>query len=167
MDWKWTITAVLPVMSLILGAWLNQLSETRREGLALKREQRLRELDREQARIDRRETFELAHLAEASACLSRLFRAALLCHMHNVNSTVFESRSGEYDQERQEMGRLQGLVLDDDLRTRVTQAHEKLSQMRHSQVDTAQLLGDSQELVGLAQEAMAERLRGIYASAAA
>ncbi|WP_326782767.1 hypothetical protein [Streptomyces sp. NBC_00151] len=27
MDWKWTVTAVLPVLTLILGAWLNQLND--------------------------------------------------------------------------------------------------------------------------------------------
>ncbi|MGW9025075.1 hypothetical protein ACWGQ5_12740 [Streptomyces sp. NPDC055722] len=64
MDWKWTITAVLPVISLILGAWLTQLNDGRRDAAQLQREERAHTLERDRQRQDRREDFELTTLGE-------------------------------------------------------------------------------------------------------
>jgi hypothetical protein len=83
-DWKWTVTAVLPVASLVLGAWLNQLSESRREAAALSREEQLHQLDRAQARLDRREAFERTHLIEMNDLLSQLLAAAALRYHEHV-----------------------------------------------------------------------------------
>lgn len=164
-DWKWTITAVLPVITLVLGAWLSQVSEGRREDAALKREVRVRELDREQARLDRREAFELTHLDEASQCLTRIHLAALLTHMHNAGADS-PSQGEAYQQAAEEMTRLQGLILDDDLRRLVIKTLDYVSRLRYSSDDTVTQIADTQELVHASQEALTGRLRAIYRESA-
>ncbi|MFE1849877.1 hypothetical protein ACFYOF_06365 [Streptomyces sp. NPDC007148] len=164
MDWKWTITAVLPVVSLILGAWLNQLSEGRREAAALKREQKIRELDREQAGIDRREAFELTHLAEVNAVLARLFTAALRCHDHVTDDEPLGEHGVALMESNREITRLKALIIDDDLRSLVSQAHREANRLSMSRAEGYTQVPDAHALVEAAQEALSVRLREIYGS---
>jgi hypothetical protein len=161
-DWKWTITAVLPVISLVLGAWLQQLSEARREDAALQREEKIRQLDREQALIDRREAFELTHLAEMNQLLARLFTAALRCHeLVTDNEPLGEHRTTLLDLNR-EVTRLKALIIDDDHRALVSQAHVEANRLSMSRAQSHTQVPDAHAHLEAAQEALAARLREIY-----
>ncbi|MDT0572299.1 hypothetical protein RM704_33405 [Streptomyces sp. DSM 3412] len=159
-------TAVLPVVTLMLGAWMNQLSEAKRENAALQRERQVRELDREQSRLDRREAFELDHLAKASECLSRLFSAALMEHLHRVNAASPAPQADAFVRETEELARLQALILDEGIRTLVESARQQLSKLGWAGAGTPEELGDlvvqSHNHLTAAQEALASRLRTIY-----
>ncbi|MGW7498603.1 hypothetical protein ACWGKA_30535 [Streptomyces luteogriseus] len=166
MDWKWIVTAALPAVTLVLGAWLNQLSETKRNEDALQRERHVRNLDREQARLDRREAFELDHLAKASECLSRLFPAALMEYLHRGNAASPVPEAGAFAKETQELARLHGLILDGDLRDAVGSAQQRLSALGWgtpgTPEETGRLIVEAQEQLSAAQEALSRRLREIY-----
>lgn len=153
-------------MTLVLGGWLNQLTEERREAAALRREERLRSLDREQAVLDRRETFELAHLVEVNDLLSRLFTAALACHNHVQDDVPLGEAGTLLFATNREITRVKGLILDDDIRELVGTAHtvaNRLSMSRGTHyTEEAEAFTD----VTAAQEAIAERLRAIYGSGA-
>ncbi|MGO4635334.1 hypothetical protein AB4225_31050 [Streptomyces sp. 2RAF24] len=159
-------TSVLPVVTLMLGAWMNQLSDAKREKAALQRERQVRQLDREQARLDRREVFELDHLPKASECLSRLFSAALMEHLHRINAASPVPEPGAFMREVQELARLQSFILDEELRTLVESAHQQLSKLGWAGPGTPEELGDlvveSHNRLAAAQEALASRLRAIY-----
>lgn len=64
------------------------------------------------------------------------------------------------------MTRLQGLILDEEIRALVNRAQSHLSRFAYSKVETVQQMVGTQELVGAAQEALAKRLRDIYGTAA-
>lgn len=156
------MTAVLPVASLILGAWLNQLSEGRREAAALAREEKIRQLDREQARIERRETFELTHLVEVNDLLMKLFNTALICHDLVGDSQPLGEANGEMQRCNRQITRAKGLVLDDVLRSLVDTAHAGSNRLcMDSSGDwrvQAEVFGHFQA----AHEGIAERIRDIY-----
>ncbi|MFF5004122.1 hypothetical protein ACFY3G_14905 [Streptomyces phaeochromogenes] len=166
MDWKWIVTAVLPVMTLVLGAWLNQLNEGRREAAALKREEKLRQLDREQSLIDRRETFELTHLAEVNDLLSRLFTAALRCHEHVEAGEPLGEDGGALMGVNREIARVKGLVIDDRIRGLVEAAHRHANQLSMSSGTHITETAEAYAQVEAAQTAIAARLRDIYGSGA-
>ncbi|MEY2244689.1 hypothetical protein AB8A21_17550 [Streptomyces sp. BF23-18] len=173
MDWKWTITAVLPVFTLVLGAWLNQLSESRRESAALKKEVRIRQLDRELDRLAKREEFELKHLAEASEYLRNVHLGALLTafpRLFDQEPVPDGSLSlvDSYGESMQEMNRLTGLILDDQLRGVVHAAVAKVSHLRWTEGEHfAQTAVDTQAITETAQDALTKRLREIYGAAGA
>ncbi|WP_158839143.1 hypothetical protein [Streptomyces sp. NRRL S-1022] len=130
MDWKWTITAVLPVLTLILGVALNQWADARKEAAALKRERQLRLLDRDQARLDRRESFELTHLIEVHEALTELFTVALALHeaveagvqaAPELNRRLAAANRKVHSQK--------GLVLDEQARHWTTSAHAYINDM--------------------------------------
>ncbi|MFD5795061.1 hypothetical protein ACFWIO_16220 [Streptomyces diastatochromogenes] len=164
MDWKWTITAALPVISLVLGAWLNQLSEGRRDSAALKREQQLRQLDREQTLIDRREAFELTHLAEVNEVLARLFTAALRCHERVQDREPLGEYSDTLMSLNREMAKLKGLIIDDVIRELVTTAHREMNAMSVASAGTWTQVPEVYAHVEAAQEAIAARLRDLYST---
>jgi hypothetical protein len=161
-DWKWTGTAVLPVLTLVLGAWLNQLSEERRERAALQREEKVRQLDREHARMDRREAFELTHLAEINELLARLFTVAIRCHEHVTDDEPLGEHGDALMGYNREITRLKALVLDDDLRTLVDRAHREANHLSMSRADGYTQVADVHVHVSAAQEGLALRLRDIY-----
>lgn len=150
----------------MLGAWMNQLSEGKREKAALQRERQVRELDREQSRLDRREAFELDHLVKTSECLSRLYRAALMEHLHRVNASSPVLEPGAFGRETQELTRLQVLILDKGIRALVEGARQHLLEAGTADPGTPEELGDlvmkTHEHLTAAEEALASRLRTIY-----
>ncbi|MEU7962378.1 hypothetical protein AB0D09_02745 [Streptomyces sp. NPDC049097] len=77
MDWKWTVTAVLPVISLVLGAVLTQLNDGRRDKAQLARELKAHALERSRQREDRKEEFELKHLTELNTAVTALVGVAM------------------------------------------------------------------------------------------
>ncbi|MET7321509.1 hypothetical protein [Streptomyces sp. NPDC005549] len=158
MDWKWTATAVLPVISLVLGVALNQWADGRREAAALKREKELRRIDRDQARLDRRETFELTHLIELHEALSSLFTAALpLYEAVESGTPARPEASTALGAANREVYRNKGLVLDETSRHWTDSAHSYINDMtRGGSLDRA--LG----ALETAQTAIADRVREIY-----
>jgi hypothetical protein len=165
-DWKWTVTAVLPVASLVLGAWLTQLSEARRESAALKREEKLRQLDRAQALIDRRETFELTHLVEVNDLLSRLFTAALACHEHVQDAEPLGEAGVALFATNREISRVKGLIIDDVIRAFVETAHTEANRLSMSSGTHFTEAAEAFAHVSAAQGAISSRLRDIYGSGA-
>ncbi|MCI3271407.1 hypothetical protein [Streptomyces cylindrosporus] len=165
MDWKWTITAVLPVITLVLGAWLNQRSDEHREEAALRREERLRQLEREHARLDRRESFELTHLEEVYAALRKANTAALKFRVVRTSGGDVDAPGRELNEANRELSSLTRLVLDDDIREKVQQAQIDAGAMAidpATHADAPSTGVQAQHSLGEAQEAIAKRLREIY-----
>ncbi|MGW3442190.1 hypothetical protein [Streptomyces sp. NPDC001076] len=165
MDWKWTITAVLPVISLILGAWLNQRSEERREEAALRREEALRQLERDSARLDRRESFELTHLEEVYDALSKANTAALMFRVARTSGADTEVHGRELSDANRKLTSLTKLILDDDIRHKVLKAQADANGMAVDPVapsDAPDSAVQAQHSLGTAQMSIAERLREIY-----
>jgi hypothetical protein len=154
-------------MSLVLGAWLTQLSEGRREVTALKREEKLRQLDRERALIDRRETFELTHLVEVNDLLSRVFTAALRCHEHVQDGEPLGEAGTALFASNREISRVKGLVLDDVIRALVDTAHTEANRLSLSSGTHYTEVVEVYAYVEGAQDAIARRLRDIYRAGAA
>ncbi|MEU9149190.1 hypothetical protein AB0D59_01220 [Streptomyces sp. NPDC048417] len=165
MDWKWTITAVLPVITLVLGAWLSQRSEERREEAALRREEALRQLERDTVRLDRRESFELTHLVEVYETLSKANTAALMFRVARTTGGETEASGRELADANRKLVSLTKLVLDTDIRVKVMKAHSDANGMAVDPAapsDAPDSAVQAQHSLGTAQEAIAERLREIY-----
>jgi hypothetical protein len=164
-DWKWTLTAVLPVITLVLGAWLNQRSEERREAAALRREEAIRQLERDHVRLDRRESFELTHLVDLYDALSEAYTAALKFRWTRWTGADIDAPGRELSAANQKIISMTKLVLDADIRSKVAIAQTHANEMA---LDEADPMADTTSAVkaqgslGTAQEAMAERLREIY-----
>jgi hypothetical protein len=163
-DWKWTITAVLPVISLVLGAWLTQLSEGRRESAALQREQKVRELDRDQAAIERRETFEITHLTGVNEALSEVFAGALECYTRIEANESSTAASAQLMAANRRMSSVKGLILDDNIRALVSDAHERCNRVSGGPRPEAPYtaVAETYLQVEAAQAAIAARIRQIY-----
>ncbi|MFD9396142.1 hypothetical protein ACFWBB_36995 [Streptomyces sp. NPDC060000] len=165
MDLKWTVTAVLPVVTLILGAWLNQRSEERRETAALRREERLRQLERDHVRLERRESFELTHLEEVYDALSKANTAAIMFRVKRTSGDEPDAPGRELSEANRQLASLTKLVLDDDIRRKVLQASTDANGMA---IDPAPPSANpdsavkAQMSLGEAQEVIAKRLREIY-----
>jgi len=164
-DWKWILTATLPVVTLILGSVLTQWNDTKRETALLRREQRLHDLTREQARIDRREAFELTQLNEVHTVLSEMFSQALLCRDAVEAQEPFVDSGRLLSEANRKYSGMRGFILVDAVRHLADEAHKDINRMSMG----APMLGMNQESVQrashrltLAQEAIATRVREIY-----
>ncbi|MCG7203971.1 hypothetical protein [Streptomyces arenae] len=166
MDWKWTVTAILPVASLVLGAWLNQLSESRRETAALVREAKVRELDREQARIERRESFELTHLVEVTNLLLELYDASYRCNSRAIDGHPLGEARTELQRCNRQMTRLKGFVLDETVRGLVDAAHSQANRLSEDTAGDWRVQAGIVDQLEAAQEALAQRIRAIYSTQA-
>jgi hypothetical protein len=154
---NWNV--ILPVVTLILGALLTQLGEARREAAALKRERKLRELDRDQARLDRRESFELSHLIDVHEGLSEVFTAALRVHEHVEGQTAIPPEVNDnFMAANRKIASIKGLVLDDEIRLRVDSAHGAANRMSMG----AGSIERTFALLDQAQMGIAARIREIY-----
>ncbi|MBV1940891.1 hypothetical protein KUF83_30630 [Streptomyces sp. BV286] len=165
MDLKWTVTAVLPVITLILGAWLNQRSEERRETAALRREERLRQLERDHVRLERRESFELTHLEEVYDVLRKANTAALMFRVMRTSGDSPEAPGRELSEVNRQLASLTKLVLDNDIRRKVLQASADANGMAIDPAPPSATLDSTvkaQVSLGEAQDAIATRLREIY-----
>ncbi|MFE9601995.1 MULTISPECIES: hypothetical protein [Streptomyces] len=169
MDWKWTVTAVLSVVTLVLGALLNQWTASRLEKAQRRREQELRELERAQARLDRREEFELAHLNDLYAALGELQDAALIYKAHLESESLPEdlrAAASKFSEADTKVKRLGDLVLDDDDRKLVGDAHDVTvracmpAALGGSAIMTT--MHQARYQLGRAQYAVAARIREVY-----
>ncbi|MER6205947.1 hypothetical protein [Streptomyces sp. NPDC001642] len=162
MDWKWTVTAVLPVVTLVLGAWLTVLSEGRRDKAALRRELLARRIERTQALTDRREAFELTHLVEVNDLLATLFGNALRCNELLLDRLPLGEVGTNLQAANREMTKLTGLVLEDSVRQLVERAHREANRLSINSSGNVTAAAEAYEHVERAQQAIAERLRDIY-----
>ncbi|WP_330323482.1 hypothetical protein [Streptomyces pseudovenezuelae] len=177
---KW-FTAVWPVAVFFLGQASTYLTGfiTEKRRIAQAR-QALRD-DRNKAITDRRETFELDHLVRLNEALQDLARAATQIHLvdmrtsgetgHYAGTLLPDGLSDNFMQAGRTVRMLRNLVLDDDLRTLVIEAaaalHRPSMMLRAETMDARQVFDEAVDLVDTAQEAVAERIRKIYASAEA
>jgi hypothetical protein len=145
---------------------MTQLSEGRRESAALKREEKLRQLDREQSLIDRREAFELTHLVEVNDLLSQLFTSALRCHDLVVDGERLGEHGASLMATNREISRVKGLIIDDHIRTLVSTAHTRSNGLSVSTGKHYTEAADAYAHVEAAQSSIAARLRDIYGSGA-
>jgi hypothetical protein len=165
-DWKWTVTAVLPVLTLILGAWLNQLNDRHRENAQLRREERLHALERERQKRDKREEFELTNLTGLLTALTDLSAAAV--RIREAPPAFGSEEMVQWGVLNGQVNSRSGLVLDDTLRQQVDRLHHEITTLMlsaHAQVDARPrneqmlALGQSQLAVNAALTA---RIRAIY-----
>ncbi|MEU9640931.1 hypothetical protein [Streptomyces sp. NPDC048188] len=125
MDWKWTVTAVLPVISLVLGAWLTQLNDRRRDAAQLRREEAAHTLERHRQRDDRQEEFELAHLADLHSALTDLVSSGIALCFQRIGKPLPRSEDAntpeadEFWENHRRVSALRTLVLDDQIRADV------------------------------------------------
>jgi hypothetical protein len=164
-DWKWLVATVLPVLTLILGALLNRWSEARGSIAQLEREATLRNLERVQARIDRRETFELTHLVDLHAMLNEMFKAAMDFHISPDGSA--KAQAGEQLSScNQRFTAQKGLILDQRARETAVVAQTRINEMAIQPPEPTHM-HVQQALIDLtaALDAIATRLRTIYGEA--
>ncbi|MCX5055110.1 hypothetical protein [Streptomyces sp. NBC_00474] len=158
-------------MTLVLGAMLNQLSSARLEAAQLRREQAARQAEREQARLDRREDFELTHLTDLHAALGELSTTTAAYWKQLTDSETIPVESKEaFEQARQKVMRLAGLVLDDSTREAVDTASDtvgllNLGEPIQNGMPTKPMSQAHYDL-GRAEYAVASRLRDVYKSVA-
>lgn len=167
---------LIPIITLVLGGVLQYLGQWGTDARAQRAARESRDADRDRARQERRETFELDHLLRLNEALLRFGRATGRVHFHD---SMVAKQSGEYgshllptevSDESHSAGRevlsLMHLVLDDDLRELVETAHGKLSGMgvlMRTSVErgTAAML-DATEAQDAAMRAIGARVRRIY-----
>lgn len=144
---------------------MNQQSEERRETAALRREEKVRQLERDHARLDRRESFELTHLEEVYQTLAEANTAALMFRVTRTSGGDTEASGRTLNEANRKLIRMTKLILDTDIRRKVTEAQTDANGMA---IDPAEPSANpasavqAQQSLGIAQEAIAERLREIY-----
>lgn len=164
-------------LSFVLGWWLNGRTDERKEALSRKRDEIGRQSERKQKREDRREAFELEVMKELHTALvtyarsQHLLLRSLEVQADNDGSLSREIRIGSQEDSNallagQDLNRLQGLVLDDDIRASVRQLQvafgssaEILSVGEARAIRSAGLAA-----LGPAQQTVAERIRQLYLS---
>lgn len=167
MDLQWIVTTTLPAVTLVLGALLNQWNSSRLEKAQLQREKTTRDAEREQARLDRREDFELNHLSDLHAALGDLSKA-MATYSGHLEATWLEAPGSDdaFHEASQKLRSLKGPTLDDQAREIVETAYDTVLQRHLGEVGAAPTKTTSQALseVGRAQSAVASRMRDIYKS---
>lgn len=173
-----TLNAVLPVVTLVLGSGLTFLADERRTGKQREYAREDRAGERDLARADRRDAFELEVLRDVYAGLDHLARAVTQFHLMDDqaardNDVAYGSvaviGTDEIAEEVRlahlEVGRLSDLVLDDDLRGRVEVARLRIGQVHDGPVarQVASTRYDAAiALVAMAQTQIASRIRDLY-----
>ncbi|MFF4356916.1 hypothetical protein [Streptomyces sp. NPDC001604] len=175
---KW-FTAVWPVATFILGGASAYLRDFVTERRQLAREIKARQAERDKVITDRRETFELDHLERLNEALHKLGRAAGQAHDADMRTSrqtgvyagtlIGEGVAEEFRQANRDVHMLRLLVLDDELRERVTQAHSAAnvpSSMHRSDPQVAERrFAEAIMLLDEAHAAIAARIREIYLTA--
>jgi hypothetical protein len=174
-------TAILPVLTLMLGAAGNEWTSGRRDTRAAQLLKESRDVDGATKLRDRRDTFELDALTRTITALGDLGRASARAHHQD---SMIAKQSGKYashllgeDVSEQlmlatrAMHDVEGLILDDTIRQAVIYAHAAIlapSSRLESDPDEASRMfsAGAQELFD-AQEIVSERIREIYANEAA
>ena len=167
MDGQWVITATLPAVTLVLGALLNQWTSARLEKVQLERELKTRQDEREQARLDRREEFELTHLGNLHAALDELAKALATYSAHLKYER--HQTPGAEEAFREASGKLRSLVnltLDDKVRDLAGTAHDHVLQLHLGEVGTGPTTTEpaAASALGRAEFAVASRMRDVYKS---
>ncbi|MGW2620347.1 hypothetical protein [Streptomyces sp. NPDC001500] len=174
-----TFSSVWPVATFFLGGASAYLRDFITEKRQIARATKALADERAKAVTDRRETFELDHLVRLNEALQDLARAAMQVHLvdmrtseetgHYAGTLLPEGLSDNLMQAGRTVRMLRNLVLDDGLRAQVTEAASALkrpSMMLRAETTEAQLVfNEALDLVDFAQEAVARRIREIYASA--
>lgn len=170
MDWKWTVTTTLPVLTLVLGALLGQWQASRLEQAQLRRALKMREAERKQARADRREQFELSHLGDLHGALMELQKAALIykADFEAGGAESLAEASATLTRAKEKVKSLAGFVLDGHTSELVRLAHDKTieSAMRTAAGGDASMATMIQARIHIsrAQSAIGQRIREIYRS---
>lgn len=175
MEW-WN--ALLPVVTLVLGVLLAEVTTSRRETRQWERTQAAVTQERRQRFSEERASFELEVLSRCHAALGDLARAC--GRVHFLDSQVAKA-SGRYASHQlpedasdalfratRTLYDVSGLILDDRLRSLVSAAHAAAmlpSQQFNSTPDHAEALFSEAVLqVHVAQEAVSERIRMLRSS---
>lgn len=171
--------SVWPVATFFLGGASAYLRDFLTEKRQIARETKARQAERDKAITDRREAFELDHLERLNEALQTLGRAAGRVHFIDMQNG---RESGQYAMTRlpdeanethslanREVHMLRGLVLNDQLRTKVDQAHEALNRPSNlNGVPIAQaerVFHEAVLLLNAVQADIAARIREIYLTA--
>ena len=171
-------TAVLPVATLILGWMGSTFVEGRRYRRRAARARQERLEQRREAQTEQRRQFELATLSDTHGALSRLARAAARVHLLDLTLARTSGTYGphqlandELDEEHQlaalEVSRLAGVVLDDEIRQWVTDAHDAVLGVPMGQKTVGEAESQFDRAFGkvdVAQCACARRIRELYNS---
>jgi hypothetical protein len=165
-DWKWTVTAVLPVISLVLGAWLTQLNDQRRDDAQLRREERAHAVERDRQRQDRQEDFELTSLGELLSDITALLSEAMKLIRTRPGLTGEEAK--DFNELSAKVTASSALVLDDDCRWAAQALRAKIYLFVGESHAHAGEPPDPQTILSLSRlhtelsEALARRIREIY-----
>ncbi|MEU6807716.1 hypothetical protein ABZ920_01550 [Streptomyces sp. NPDC046831] len=169
-------------MTFTFGLASTYLTSFINEKRQIAREAKARQAERRKAITDRREAFELDHLVRLNEALQDLARAAAQAHFadmrvsretgHYAGTLLPEGVSDTFHQAGRTVRMLKNLVLDDALRAQVTDAAHALhvpSMMMRAKPEQAERAAffEATEQVDAAQEAVAQRIREIYANAEA
>ncbi|WP_341717679.1 hypothetical protein QQG74_28215 [Micromonospora sp. FIMYZ51] len=172
MPWQ----TLLPVITLALGAILQYLGQWGADARQRRAAQEARDADRDRARQERRETFELDHLLRLNEALLRYGRAAGRVHFHDA---MVAKQSGEYASHQlpeelngelynagREVLSLMHLVLDDNLRATVETVHRSYGRMTNLMRTTVEEADAAMVAAADAQDAamrgIGARVRQIY-----
>lgn len=169
--------AILPVVTLLIGLLISTWAQERRDKRQDDRDEAKIQRAREVARLDRRETFELANLTAVHEALRRVSRAASLFHSADVKLAKATGRlygaslvgDDDLDEEvrlaNAELHTLSGLIFDDAIREQVVRSHVRLGGVGMPPVPLeraeVQWLDASMEITGLFG-VIAARIRDLY-----
>ncbi|MEV6523020.1 hypothetical protein AB0M43_13810 [Longispora sp. NPDC051575] len=170
------LATTLPVVTLVLGAVLSHLAERSRDARQRSAARAVREADREQERLRRRESFELEHLTDLHVALTALLRATSRIHHANAlalrqagayaGDLLPEDISDEQFEAHRKIVALKELALDRRIRDLVDEAHLQataVAALVGGTVDAgARLVRLTGDAVVEAQTAIALRIREIY-----
>ncbi|MEU5892525.1 hypothetical protein ABZ835_37650 [Streptomyces sp. NPDC047461] len=170
-----------PVATFILGLASTYLLSFITEKRQIAREAKVLQAERDKVITDRRETFELDHLVRLNEALQDLARVAAQVHLvdmrtseetgHYAGTFLPDGLSDNFMQAGRTVRMLQNLILANDLRAQVAEAadalHRPSMMLRAETMEAQQVFNEAADLVDAAQEAVARRIREIYASAEA
>lgn len=164
-DWKTAVAVFLPIVTLVLGGVLQRWNASSVEKAQLEREQKVRETERRQARLDRREEFELNQLKDLHSALGELLSQALLRKARTIDGEDATEAEQGYDQANREVRSLVGLTLRDDIREAADKAHDTVALMNIGAGQaglTPSTPAQAGYHVGRAQFVIAARIRELY-----
>lgn len=174
-----TFSTVWPVATFFLGGTSAYIRDYVTERRQIARAAKALSDERSKAVTDRRETFELDHLVRLNEALQDLARVAAQVHLvdmrtsettgHYAGTMLPDELSDNFFQTSRTVRMMRNLVLDDGLRAQVSEAtsalHRPSMMHRAETMQAQQVFNEAQDLLDAAQEAVARRIREIYASA--
>ena len=171
-------SAVLPIVTLVLGYVGTLVTEDRRDQRATTRERELRIEDERRGRLLKRDDFELNTLLRAHTALGDVGRAAgRVMHFDTMSgrstgvyagTQLTTELSDRLFQEDRALHDVTGLILDDAIRLAVEDVHMGLTRATNNirapleQGELVTLAAIAQ--VGAAQDLVSERIRAVYRS---